>query len=83
MKTRANLPEDPGPDSPDKEPLKIRIEFVDQDKGLTDLQGCLGIVVFCSVAMVLVVMVAVHEFYEMLEPLFEVLDRLVRWVLGE
>lgn len=53
MKTRENLPEGPGPESSDKEPLKIRIEFVDQDKGLSDLQGCLGMVVFCLVAMVL------------------------------
>ena len=82
LKTRANPLEEPGPDNPDKEPLKIRIEIVGPDKELSDLQGCFGAVVFFLVTMVLTVAVAVHQTYEFLEPLFSMVERLVRWMLG-
>ena len=82
LKTRANPLEEPGPENPDKEPLKIRIEFVGPDKELSDLQGCFEVVVFILVTMGVVVVVLAYQVNEMLEPLFSMVERLVRWMLG-
>ena len=84
MKTRSNPLEEHGPENPDKEPLKIRIEIGYQDKEPSDLdlQGCFGAVIFFLVIMLLAVAAVAYQVNEMLEPLFSMVERLVRWMLG-
>ena len=84
LKTRSNPLEEHGPENPDKEPLKIRIEIGYPDKEPSDLDQpkFFELVVSLLVIMLLAVAAVAYQVNEMLEPLFSMVERLVRWMLG-
>ena len=84
LKTRSNPLEEHGPENPDKEPLIIRIEIGYPDKEPSDLDQpkFFELVVSLLVIMLLAVAAGAYQVNEMLEPLFSMVERLVRWMLG-
>ena len=74
MKTRANPPEDPGLDNSDKEPLEIRIEFVDQNNEPDRPEGCFMVALYGITVLGLVGLSwAVHDTYELVRDVNEIL----------